>query len=587
MEELGSASTSSTGLSSSALSRSSEPLDQLCRSEVTGREKSVSAGALSPSTTPQTSQMTQKAQPCTKRNPLHKQDSAPQLCSPPDIGPPADGGTRDSSRSTSPGSVSSSRAKAHSGPPWSCMPGPLVGEEMGTRRPPGEASEKAVGSQESSDTRTQALSPSLSHQAKSAAEQRKRGKSAPPLTSSQREESVDQPIETPPSDFLSCGVTNDPSLWTHPTEPGNKQEVQPLPQTEGQSEVPESANPAPSLAESELCPVPSSPASSTDTEGERAGKPEGTEKETQVKQTGDERGSPEGETENISTMAENQKPRWEELVEEVVAADQSLARALYPLANRKTALMLMEQLLSEDSLLMEEHYKQKQERTPSPPPPPPPDSCAARNEAGTPPSTAPCCEEANQHKPSALLTREELTEKKRALVERIQERLLGVEETRQALQADVLDNGYSGAAVEALVLEHCLPVEAERYNLFIGDLERVVNLLLCLSARLARVQNALSTVDQHTDAEEKQSLDSRHRLLCKQRDDAKDLKDNLDRRERVVSTFLSRTLSGQQLQHYQRFVQTKASLLIRQKDLEERQRLAEEQLEALLCSMPP
>lgn len=49
----------------------------------------------------------------------------------------------------------------------------------------------------------------------------------------------------------------------------------------------------------------------------------------------------------------------------------------------------------------------------------------------------------------------------------------------------------------------------------------------------------------------------------------------------MVSTFLSRQLSAEQLQDYRRFVQTKASLLIRQKDLEEKQRLAEEQLEAL------
>ncbi|KAF0038484.1 hypothetical protein F2P81_008968 [Scophthalmus maximus] len=82
-----------------------------------------------------------------------------------------------------------------------------------------------------------------------------------------------------------------------------------------------------------------------------------------------------------------------------------------------------------------------------------------------------------------------------------------------------------------------------------------------------------------------QSLDSRHRLLCKQREDAKDLKDNLDRRENLVSTFLSRQLSAEQLRDYRRFVQTQASLLIRQKDLEEKQRLGEEQLEALSHSL--
>lgn len=83
------------------------------------------------------------------------------------------------------------------------------------------------------------------------------------------------------------------------------------------------------------------------------------------------------------------------------------------------------------------------------------------------------------------------------------------------------------------------------------------------------------------------SLDNRHRLLCKQWEDAKDLKDNLDRRERMVSNFLSRCLTAEQLQDYRRFVQTKASLLIRMKDLDETQRLGEEQLESLLNTLPP
>lgn len=61
------------------------------------------------------------------------------------------------------------------------------------------------------------------------------------------------------------------------------------------------------------------------------------------------------------------QPQWETLVQEVVSADQSLARTLYPIANRKTAVMLMEQMLSEDSLLMEDHYRKKQEQKGSTP----------------------------------------------------------------------------------------------------------------------------------------------------------------------------------------------------------------------------
>lgn len=75
--------------------------------------------------------------------------------------------------------------------------------------------------------------------------------------------------------------------------------------------------------------------------------------------------------------------------------------------------------------------------------------------------------------------------------------------------------------------------------------------------------------------------------MCKQREDAKDLKNNLDRRERMISTILAKQLSESQLQEYRRFIQTKASLLIRQKDLDEKQRLGEEQMEAILNSLPP
>ncbi|KAK2826917.1 hypothetical protein Q7C36_017843 [Tachysurus vachellii] len=286
--------------------------------------------------------------------------------------------------------------------------------------------------------------------------------------------------------------------------------------------------------------------------------------------------------------------RWETLVQEVVTADQSLACILYPVANRKTAIMLMEQMLSEDNLLMEDHYKKKQEqkvtsleqntfRT----------SAAADDDdddddevsgSSTPhdctiPLTA-------QH-PALYSTGANVTEKKRQLMAHIEEQLKSLEGLRSTLRGEEMEVGLLGNSLEALVQERCSPAELERFTQFIEDLERVISLLLCLSARLARVENALSTVDENMDSEEKESLLSRHQLLCKQREDAKDLKDNLERREHMVSTFLAKHLTEVQLQKYRRFIQYKASLLIHQKALEEKQRLWEEQLQALLNSIPP
>uniref|UniRef100_A0A8C5QJX1 Uncharacterized protein n=1 Tax=Leptobrachium leishanense TaxID=445787 RepID=A0A8C5QJX1_9ANUR len=85
----------------------------------------------------------------------------------------------------------------------------------------------------------------------------------------------------------------------------------------------------------------------------------------------------------------------------------------------------------------------------------------------------------------------------------------------------------------------------------------------------------------------KQSLKERHNLLSRQREDAKDLKENLDRRERVVTGILSKYLRENQIQDHKHFVKLKTSFLIEQKNLDEKIKFHEEQLESLHNSIPP
>ncbi|NXN35561.1 SHRM1 protein, partial [Rhinoptilus africanus] len=172
------------------------------------------------------------------------------------------------------------------------------------------------------------------------------------------------------------------------------------------------------------------------------------------------------------------------------------------------------------------------------------------------------------------------------LISSLRSKLRTLWEERELVLSEARECAERGEKLEATVRELCKPNEFERYMMFIGDLEKVVSLLLCLSSRLARVQNAMRRIDGNTDAEEKQSLNERHKLLSRQREDAKDLKENLDRRERVVSGILAKYLTEQQLQDYQCFVQLKTSLLIEQKDLEEQIKFFEEQLGNLEKSIP-
>nr|XP_046267107.1 protein Shroom1 isoform X2 [Scatophagus argus] len=596
MEELG-----ATKLTRpSALSKSSEQLDQLWRcstgsggpdrdkrsvsfiaevreAQVQNRERKkqhvTEQVAKEPEIVSQKSGQGQTPNQIQKKS-LLKQNSEP--------GDDATVGTRSSSRSTSPASSSSSsRARVHSG-----SRGPVT-DVLRSSRPPSEtssnppsprgleASEREIKSTSSSPTQTRLPCENRPSS---------RDKTCLSVTGSQRDQSVDEPgIDAlkPDSNYevsLSCGVTTDPSLWILSPEEENEEEVQPVPLTDEVFDD-ESSGSATPMQTSETSGSPCTSVSEQDIsqQMEEEKNPDTEDEKSEENQEIEERGTPEGETDSLKKPVE--RPQWEELVEAVVKADQSLARVLYPLANRKTALMLMEQLLSEDTLLMEEHYKKKQEQKGQ--------AESAETVKGRMTEASPCSSAPDSLKTLSadLQSKVDIAEKKRLLVTYIEARLRSLEEMKGPLQAEIRENVALGETLEVLVREGCLPVELERYSLFIGDLERVVSLLLCLSARLARVQNALSTVDQYTDAEEKQSLDSRHRLLCKQREDAKDLKDNLDRRENLVSTFLSRQLSAKQLQDYRRFIQTKASLLIRQKDLEEKQRLAEEQLEALSNSL--
>lgn len=186
------------------------------------------------------------------------------------------------------------------------------------------------------------------------------------MAGSDREQSVDETsFEALPPDSvsemsLSCGVTTDPSLWILLPEDEIKEEVQTSPLTDDvfYDDFPSLTAPS-QTGEPSGSPCTSVPDRDIDQQVEEVKNPETEDEKSAETQEIEGRGTPEGETESLEKPTE--RPQWEELVEAVVAADQSLARVFYPLANRKTALMLMEQLLSEDTLLMEEHYKKKQE----------------------------------------------------------------------------------------------------------------------------------------------------------------------------------------------------------------------------------
>ncbi|XP_037685964.1 protein Shroom3 isoform X3 [Choloepus didactylus] len=290
--------------------------------------------------------------------------------------------------------------------------------------------------------------------------------------------------------------------------------------------------------------------------------------------------------------------RTEVLAKEIVHQDKSLADILDPDSRMKTTMDLMEGLFSRGvDLLKENSIKRKSVQKAVP-------ACESKrseekealgvlvNCPAYYSVSAPKAELLNKIKdmPEEVNEEEEQTdvnEKKAELIGSLTHKLEMLQEAKGSLLMDIKLNNALGEEVEALIRELCKPNEFDKYKMFIGDLDKVVNLLLSLSGRLARVENVLSGLGEDASNEERSSLNEKKKILAGQHEDARELKENLDRRERVVLDILANYLSEEQLQDYQHFVKMKSTLLIEQRKLDDKIKLGQEQVKCLLESLPP
>ncbi|KAF6390806.1 shroom family member 2 [Rhinolophus ferrumequinum] len=296
----------------------------------------------------------------------------------------------------------------------------------------------------------------------------------------------------------------------------------------------------------------------------------------------------------------------EELAREIVGKDKSLAEILDPSVKIRTTMDLMEGIFPKDEHLLEEAQQRRKllPKIPSPrtteekkeePSVPAPVSLATNSTYYS--TSAPKAEllikmkdlqeQQEPEEDSGSDLDHDLSVKKQELIESIGRKLHVLREARESLLEDIQANSALGDEVEAIAKDVCKPNEFDKFRMFIGDLDKVVNLLLSLSGRLARVENALNNLDDSTSPGDRQSLLEKQRVLVQQHEDAKELKENLDRRERVVFDILASYLSDESLADYEHFVKMKSALIIEQRELEDKIHLGEEQLKCLLDSLQP
>lgn len=296
----------------------------------------------------------------------------------------------------------------------------------------------------------------------------------------------------------------------------------------------------------------------------------------------------------------------EELAREIVGKDKSLADILDPSVKIKTTMDLMEGIFPKDEHLLEE----AQQRRKLLPKIPSPRTTEEKKEEPSVPAAVSLATNSTYYSTSApkaeLLIKmkdlrqqqepeedsgsdldHDLSLKKQELIDSIGRKLQVLREARESLLEDIQANNALGDEVEAIVKDVCKPNEFDKFRMFIGDLDKVVNLLLSLSGRLARVENALNNLEDSPSPGDRQSLLEKQRVLIQQHEDAKELKENLDRRERIVFDILAAYLSEESLADYEHFVKMKSALIIEQRELEDKIHLGEEQLKCLLDSLQP
>ncbi|XP_022161586.1 uncharacterized protein LOC111027502 isoform X1 [Myzus persicae] len=172
-----------------------------------------------------------------------------------------------------------------------------------------------------------------------------------------------------------------------------------------------------------------------------------------------------------------------------------------------------------------------------------------------------------------------LQKKKADLVSRLDRKLKVLRDEQIALAEEATLNETLGVSVADRVKSVAKPQEANKFKTHVQEVGHITSLLLSLSGRLARAENALLDLD--ADHSEKKALEEKKCKLTCQLEEAKELKENIDRRGDFVSTILCRYLTADEYSDYDHFIAMKAKLLIDAREIADKIQLGEEQLRAL------
>ncbi|XP_054740793.1 protein Shroom [Anastrepha obliqua] len=166
------------------------------------------------------------------------------------------------------------------------------------------------------------------------------------------------------------------------------------------------------------------------------------------------------------------------------------------------------------------------------------------------------------------------------LIKQLNRKIRILNKEQMTLKEEAELNDELGNSLVTKLTDKVRPIEATKCRTYIDDVGQITSLLLSLSERLARIENSLSAVSAENCAEKK-SLELKRDRLLDQLTEAKRLKEDIDRRGSSVVGIVEKTLSADEFADFDYFINMKAKLIADTRDIADKIKSGEEQLNAL------
>ncbi|KAK6627210.1 hypothetical protein RUM44_009687 [Polyplax serrata] len=173
----------------------------------------------------------------------------------------------------------------------------------------------------------------------------------------------------------------------------------------------------------------------------------------------------------------------------------------------------------------------------------------------------------------------QLQKKKEELMARLDKKLTVLKEEQEALTKESTANEELGNVVAKIVAQSTRPHDLAKYRLHVEEISKITSLLLGLSGRLAKAENALLGLPSHHG--DRKIHECKRDKLQEQLEEAKQLKENIDKRSESVAKTLGKHLNPEEYADYVHFIRMKAKLIVDLREIGDKISLGEEQLAAL------